>query len=88
MSRLMIRLAAVAGTLAAASAQADIRLPAVIGDNMVLQQEMPIAIWGWAAAGEQVTVTLAGKSAAATAGPGRIWRRVAPTSRSTRLPTR
>jgi len=34
---------------------ADIRLPAIIGDNMVLQQGEPVAIWGWAGVNEQVT---------------------------------
>ena len=35
----------------------EVRLPKVIGSNMVLQQESEIAIWGWADAGEAVTVT-------------------------------
>ena len=37
---------------------AELRLPAVISSNMVLQRDKPIPIWGWAAAGEEVTVTL------------------------------
>ncbi|MDA1230071.1 MAG: 9-O-acetylesterase [Planctomycetota bacterium] len=37
---------------------ADVRLPAVFGDHMVLQQQMTIRIWGWADAGESVAVTL------------------------------
>lgn len=37
---------------------ADVRLPAVIGDNMVLQQGERVAIWGWAEPGEQVTATV------------------------------
>jgi sialate O-acetylesterase len=28
--------------------QADIRLPAVIGDNMVLQRGIKAPLWGWA----------------------------------------
>ena len=35
---------------------ADIKLPAVIGDNMVLQQGEKVAIWGWAEANEEVMV--------------------------------
>lgn len=35
---------------------ADIRLPAIIGDNMVLQQDKKITIWGWADPGEEVVV--------------------------------
>ncbi len=38
----------------ATSATADIKLPAVIGDSMVLQQGQPVPIWGWADDGEKV----------------------------------
>lgn len=55
-------------------ARAEIRLPRIFTDNMVLQQQMPIAVWGWASAGEQVTVTLADKSALAQAGDDGKWR--------------
>jgi sialate O-acetylesterase len=43
-------------TLLSAAAQADIRLPTVIGDNMVLQRNGDVPIWGWADPGERVTV--------------------------------
>ena len=39
-------------------AHAEVTLPNIFGDNMVLQRDMPIPIWGWATAGEEVTVTL------------------------------
>lgn len=35
---------------------AEVKVPAVIGDHMVLQQQMEVPIWGWAAPGEQVKV--------------------------------
>ncbi len=35
---------------------ADIRLPAIISDNMVLQQKSKVKLWGWAAPGERVTI--------------------------------
>ena len=38
------------------AAVADIKLPAIIGDNMVLQQGGKVSIWGWADPGEEVTV--------------------------------
>jgi len=38
--------------------QADVRLPAVISDNMVLQQGGPVNIWGWADPGEDVKVAI------------------------------
>lgn len=42
--------------LVASSLFADVRLPLLISDNMVLQREKPITIWGWADSGEKVTV--------------------------------
>jgi sialate O-acetylesterase len=40
----------------AGSAQANVVLPRVLGHNMVLQRDKPVAIWGTAAPGEAVTV--------------------------------
>ena len=31
--------------------------PAILGDHMVLQRDSEVPVWGWAGAGEQVTVT-------------------------------
>ncbi len=41
-----------------AAARAEISLPHVFGSHMVLQQEKPLTIWGWATPGETVTVQL------------------------------
>jgi sialate O-acetylesterase len=40
---------------------AEVKLPAVIGDHMVVQQDKPVSIWGRAGKNEQVTVRLAGQ---------------------------
>jgi sialate O-acetylesterase len=40
----------------------NIRLPRIISDNMVLQQNKPIKVWGWADKGEKVTVVFKGQS--------------------------
>ena len=40
------------------SVQAEIRLPTLISDNMVLQRDSSINLWGYAAPGEQITVQL------------------------------
>lgn len=42
--------------LAWSSLKADVKLPALVGDNMVLQQSEPLRIWGWADKGEKITV--------------------------------
>jgi len=57
---------------------AEVRLPSVVGDNMVLQRDQPLPIWGWAEPGETVTVTLAGQSAKAAAGTDGRWQSTLP----------
>src|SRR5919199_801578 len=54
-------------------ARADVRVPSLIGDNMVLQQGRKDRVWGWAQAGERVTVTFQGRAARATAGANGRW---------------
>lgn len=49
------------------TALADVRLPLIFTDNMVVQRNQPIRVWGWAEPEEMVTVTLSGKQAAAKA---------------------
>lgn len=49
--------ASIALSVLALCARADIRLPAVLSDHMVLQQKANAKIWGWATPGEKVTVT-------------------------------
>ena len=41
---------------------AEVRLPRLFGDNMVLQRDKPIAVWGWASPGEKVTVHFSGQT--------------------------
>src|SRR5262245_34079770 len=53
------------------SARADVRLPALFSDNMVLQQGTTTAVWGWADDREEVQVTFRGKTAKATAQNGK-----------------
>ena len=38
-------------------AQAKVRLPHLISDNMVLQQQTDARLWGWAEPGKTVKVT-------------------------------
>lgn len=62
-------------TLAGGSvASADVRLPSIFSDHMVLQQNKPIPIWGWADPGEEVTVAIEGKRRAAVAGEDGKWK--------------
>lgn len=54
-------------------AQADVRLPKVFSDHMVLQRDIPVPVWGWADPGEKVTVKMAGQSVTATADSEGKW---------------
>ncbi|HLQ44519.1 MAG TPA: sialate O-acetylesterase, partial [Planctomycetaceae bacterium] len=54
-------------------AQADVKLPKVIGSHMVLQQKIPLPIWGTADAGEEVTVSIGDNSASTKAGADGKW---------------
>ena len=40
------------------TAVGEVRLPHVLASRMVLQRDAPVRIWGWAEAGEKITVTL------------------------------
>ena len=42
--------------------QAQIRLPKLISDGMVLQRDVPIQIWGWAAPSEAISIKFIGKT--------------------------
>jgi len=41
---------------------------------MVLQRDKPISVWGWAAPGERVTVSLAEAEASSVAAADRSWK--------------
>ncbi|MEI8290962.1 MAG: sialate O-acetylesterase [Verrucomicrobiota bacterium] len=56
------------------SLRADVQMPAIFGDHMVLQQSIKLPVWGKADPGEKVTVTVGSRSVSATAGPDGKWR--------------
>jgi sialate O-acetylesterase len=53
--------------------QADVRLPEIFDNNMVLQRDMPVPIWGWAEPEEKVTVSFSGQTAETTANANGKW---------------
>jgi len=55
------------------TSRAAISLPALVGDHMVLQRDKPINVWGYANAGEAVTISFAGKTYTATTDNNRKW---------------
>jgi sialate O-acetylesterase len=55
-------------------ALAEVRLPAIISNHMVLLRAAKVPVWGWAAPGEQVTVDIGGEKRTATAAVDGSWR--------------
>ncbi|HJT78545.1 MAG TPA: sialate O-acetylesterase, partial [Gemmataceae bacterium] len=70
---LPVLLAAVSAVALAAPARADVRLPKVFSDHMVLQRDAAVPVWGWADPGEEVTVAVAGQTKKTTAGADGKW---------------
>ena len=60
--------------VSAAMGSAAVRLPQIFQSGMVLQRGTPIPVWGQAAPGEVVTVTLNKKTCTATADANGHWR--------------
>lgn len=59
--------------LSLSTALAELKLPSIVGDHMVLQQARPVPIWGWANPGEEITATIAGQTAKAKADDKGRW---------------
>jgi sialate O-acetylesterase len=55
-------------------ALAEVKLPALFTDNLVLQQRKPVSVWGWAAADEDVSVRFAGQTQVTRADLDGKWR--------------
>lgn len=55
------------------SVSADIRLPGIFGDHMVLQREQPIKVWGWGRPFEEVEVALGSIAEKTTTGENGRW---------------
>lgn len=63
-------------------AHAEIRLPKVFGDHMVVQRDRPVIIWGWAQPGETLTLQLATESRQTKANEQGEWQTTLPTMKA------
>ena len=70
-AKLMVLAAACA---AVGVAEAKVTAGTPFADNMVLQRDRPVPVWGRADAGEKVTVTFAGQTKSATADAAGAWK--------------
>lgn len=66
--RVVLLMVALAG-----AALADVRLPSIISNHMVLQAGSPVSVWGWADPAEEVSVTLAGRTGTVTTSAAGKW---------------
>lgn len=57
MKRTRVVLVMVIHLLSAAKMYSQVRLPQIVRDSMILQRDAKINVWGWASAGEKITVT-------------------------------
>lgn len=68
--------------------QAEVVLPALISDNMVIQRDTPVHIWGTASIGEKVTVSLLNQTKSAITddqGKWQLWLDPVSTKASTKM---
>jgi sialate O-acetylesterase len=53
---------------------AQVKLPRLISDGMVLQRDMDIRVWGWAPAGEVIKLKFNSRNYTTTSGPDNKWK--------------
>ncbi|MDR2424708.1 MAG: beta galactosidase jelly roll domain-containing protein [Prevotellaceae bacterium] len=53
--------------------QAKVKVPEYVSDNMMVQRDAPVKIWGWANKGETVIVSLNGQIQKAKTGTTGVW---------------
>jgi sialate O-acetylesterase len=81
--RPFLRVALICSTAScSASSLADVSVPSVFSDHMVLQRDLPIPVWGTASPGEEISVTFGNQNRSAKADSQGAWR-VDPTPAST-----
>jgi Beta-galactosidase/beta-glucuronidase len=55
------------------SSLAQVRLPRLVRDSMILQRDMPVKIWGWASANEKISIRFKNKTYKASADKNGNW---------------
>ena len=73
MKRIQLLLMVTFIAVAVTGGWAQVRLPSVISDGMVLQRNSKVTVWGWASPGERITVTFAKRRQKATANAQGEW---------------
>ncbi len=71
---LPLRLVVLGCVFCAFGLRAEVSLPKIFGPGMVLQRDVRLPVWGWAAPGEEIAVELAGQVERTTASVKGEWR--------------
>ena len=61
---------------------AQINLPAIVRDSMILQRDVPVNIWGWASPGEKISITFNKKKFTARADKNGRWKTILPATKA------
>jgi sialate O-acetylesterase len=73
MNKLAVLLAGIS-MLISSFTKGEIRLPKILGNNMVLQQKKAVTVWGWANPGEQVTINFSNQIKKTVTDPSGSWK--------------
>jgi len=63
--RTLVLLASIPGAIGGA----QVTLPRILSSHMVVQRDLPVHVWGWAAPGEPIGVSFRGETRTTTTGP-------------------
>lgn len=69
-------------TACTTSILAQIKLPAIIRDSMVLQRDAKVNIWGWASAGEKISISFNKKKITTKADDAGNWKAILPPTKA------
>jgi sialate O-acetylesterase len=70
------------GLLVGTSLKAQIKVPRLIRDSMILQRDVRVNIWGWASANEKITLSLNKKKYSAKADAAGNWKIILPPTKA------
>ena len=72
-SRYLLATLVLMGMFSTFGAASELKVAKIFSDNMVLQRDMPVPVWGWADPGEKITVQFSGQKKSAIANADGKW---------------
>ena len=74
--KMFVSLIAVINTMTVFVCSAEVKMPPIFADHMILQQNQKLPVWGWADPDEKVIVEFAGQKTEATADKDGCWKAI------------